>query len=111
MLDFADKRLFHTDGRLRHIVIMSFAVIFIFMLGIANFALHRAVFDSGHPIIEQMPRFVHMLGGKIALAAEFLVLLTAMLLAANGWPGLAWGYAAYSALNALAGWLILTGRV
>lgn len=89
---------------------MSLALVIIFILGIGNFALHRAVLESGHPVIEQMPGFVHMLGGRLTLVAEFLVLLSAMLLAANGWPGLVWGYAAYSALNAFAAWLILSGR-
>ena len=73
MHDLPDKRLFRADGGLRHIVIMSLALVIIFILGI-------------------------------------LVLLSAMLLAANGWPGLVWGYAAYSALNAFAAWLILSGR-
>ncbi|MBD2843183.1 hypothetical protein IB285_13055 [Erythrobacter sp. KMU-140] len=87
------------------------AVIIIFVLGVGNFTLHRAVLASNHPAIEQMPRFIHMLGGRLTLVAEFLILLAAMLLAANGWPGLAWGYLAYTALNGLTAWLLLTGRV
>lgn len=87
------------------------AIAVIFLLGIGNFALHRAVLESRHPLLGQMPWFVHMLGGKLTLLTEFLVLLAALLLAANGWPGLAWAYLAYSALNALAAWLILTGRI
>ena len=87
------------------------ALAIIFFLGIANFALHKAVLESGHPLLGRTPWFVHMLGGKLTLATEFLVLLAAMMLAANGWPGLAWAYLGYSALNALAAWLILSGRV
>ena len=87
------------------------AIAVIFLLGVGNFALHRAVLESRHPLLGQMPWFVHMLGGKLTLLTEFLVLLAALLLAANGWPGLAWAYLAYSALNALAAWLILTGRI
>ena len=41
----------------------------------------------------------------------FAVLLAAMLLAAHGWGGMAWAYAAYSALNAISAWLILSGRI
>lgn len=85
---------------------MWIAVIVIFFLGIGNFALHCAVLDSGHPMLDSMPHFVHMMGGRLTLVAEFLVLL----LAANGWPGLMWGYLAYSALNALAAWLIVSGK-
>lgn len=87
------------------------ALAFIFVLGIGNFALHKAVLESGHPLLGQMPWFVHMLGGRITMATEFLVLLAALLLAANGWPGLVWAYLAYTCLNAIAAWLILTDRV
>ncbi len=94
---------------------MIFALITMFLLGIGNFALHSAVLDSGHPLTkelsEQMPDFVQLLGGKLTLVAEFLVLLAAMMLAANGWPGLVWIYGGYSALNAASAWLILSGRI
>ncbi|MEL7444753.1 MAG: hypothetical protein AAGK02_02950 [Pseudomonadota bacterium] len=83
----------------------------IFLLGIANFALHKAVLESGHPFLGQMPWFVSILGGRLTLVTEFLVLLAAMMLAANGWPGLVWAYLAYSGLNAVAAWLILSDRV
>ena len=52
-----------------------------------------------------------MLGGRLTLLTEFLILLAALMLAANGWPGLAWAYLIYTVLNALAAWLILTGRI
>lgn len=90
---------------------MWFGILIVFCLGIGNFALHRAVLESGHPLIGQIPRQVGWLGRRLTLVAEFAVLLVAMLLTANGWAALAWAYAAYSALNALAAWLILTGRV
>lgn len=87
------------------------AVILIFVLGIGNFALHKAVLESGHPLLGRMPWFVHMLGGRITLVTEFLVLLAAMLLVANGWPALAWAYLLYTVLNMASAWLILSGRV
>lgn len=87
------------------------AIAVIFLLGIGNFALHKAVLESRHSLLGQMPWFVHMLGGRLTLLTEFLVLLAALLLAANGWPGLAWAYLAYTVLNGLAAWLILSGRI
>ena len=87
------------------------AVLFIFLMGVGNFALLQAVLKSGHPLIGRMPWFVHMLGGRTTLITEFLVLLAALLLAANGWPWLAWVYLGYTAFNAMAAWLILTRRV
>jgi hypothetical protein len=87
------------------------ALIVIFVLGIGNFAMHKAVLESGHPLLGRMPWFVHMLGGRITLVTEFLVLLAAMLLVWEGWPVLVWAYLAYSLLNAFSAWLILTNRL
>lgn len=87
------------------------ALVFIFLLGIGNFAMHRAVLDSGHPMLGRSPWFLHLLGGRVTLITEFLLLLAAMLLAAQGWRWLAWLYLGYSSLNLLAAWLILTRRV
>jgi hypothetical protein len=87
------------------------ALLFTFLLGVLNFGLHKAVLESGHPLLGQMPWFVHMLGGRGSLVVEFLLLLGAMLLVGTGSGGWAWAYAAYSLLNAVAAWLILNRRV
>lgn len=87
------------------------ALILVFILGVGNFAMHGAVLGSGHPLLGNSPWFLHLLGGRITLLSEFLLLLAAMLLVATGWPWLAWFYLAYSTLNALGAWLILSGRV
>jgi hypothetical protein len=87
------------------------ALLLTFILGVGNFALHKAVLESGHPLLGRMPWFVHMLGGKGSLVAEFLILLGAMLLVGTGSPGWAWAYFGYTGLNAVAAWLILTRRV
>jgi len=86
------------------------ALLVTFLLGIANFALHKAVLESGHPLLGRMP-VMNMLGPRASLAAEFLVLLGAMLLVGNGTVLWAWAYFGYTAFNALAAWLILTRRV
>ncbi|MGB7409336.1 MAG: hypothetical protein WA908_12605 [Pontixanthobacter sp.] len=87
------------------------ALAFLFMLGIANFAMHRAVIESDHPMIRQIPWFATENGRRLAFATEFCVLLAAMLLVANGWAGIALGYLFYSMINGVSGWLILSGRV
>ncbi|GGC28501.1 hypothetical protein GCM10011371_15050 [Novosphingobium marinum] len=87
------------------------AILMLFVLGVANFAMHKAVLESGHPLLGRMPWFFHMLNGRISLAVEFLMLLGAMLLVASGSTGWAWGYALYSGANGLSAWLILTHRV
>jgi hypothetical protein len=86
------------------------ALVLTFLLGVLNFGLHKAVLESGHPLLGRMP-FVRVLGGRGSLAVEFLLLLGAMLLAGAGSAGWAWAYAGYSLLNAFAAWLILTRRI
>lgn len=90
---------------------MGFATIIIFLLGVANFAINRAVFDSRHPLFVRLPQVSQTLGRRAALVSEFAVLFFALLLSVEGWPGFAWAYAAYTAFNAGAAWLILTRRV
>ena len=87
------------------------AILIIFLLGIGNFALHRAIMDSGHPLLGQMPWFYHALNRRLSLVVEFLMLLGGLLLAAEGVAWGALGYLAYSLLNALSAWLILSGKV
>lgn len=87
------------------------AIIVLFLLGVANFAMHKAVLESGHPLLGHGAWFLHLLGGRFSLAVEFLMLLGAMLMVDAGAFGWAWGYALYSLLNATAAWMILSGRV
>lgn len=90
---------------------MVWATAIIFVLGIANFALNRAVFDSGHPLLARLPQSSRVLGSRAALVSEFAVLFFALLLSVRGWPGYAWAYAAYTAINAVAAWLMLSRKV
>ena len=83
----------------------------VFLLGIANFAVHKAVLESGHPVLGQMPLLFRARGLRLSLVIEFAMLLGAMLVVANGFSGWAWGYLAYSAINGFSAWLILSRRV
>jgi len=87
------------------------AIFLLFLLGVANFAMHKAVLESGHPLLGQMPWYFHLLSGRFSLAVEFIVLLGAMAMVATGSPGWAWGYAVYSVLNGISAWLIISRRV
>ena len=86
-------------------------VLVIFLLGVGNFALHRAVLESGHPMLAASRWHRKSRLGRMSLALEFVLLLSAMLLVAAGRGG--WGivYAIYSAFNALAAWAILSRKV
>lgn len=90
---------------------MSFAILVTFLLGVGNFALHKAVMQSGHPLIGRMPWFYHAMGGHFSLVVEFFMLLAALLFVAQGYAGAAIAYVVYSLLNSFSAWLILTGRV
>jgi len=85
------------------------ALLVMFLLGVANFAMHKAVLESAHPVLSRMPILV--LGGRASLVVEFFVLLGALLLVGNGYTGWGWAYLCYTAFNALAAWLILTRRI
>ncbi len=86
-------------------------IILLFLLGIGNFAAHKALLESGHPILDMMPNFLRKRDGRMSLAMEFAILLSAMLLAANGWTGAAWAYVVYSIVGMTSAWLMLTDRV
>lgn len=90
---------------------MGWATVIIFLLGIANFALNRAVFESGHPLFARLPQTSRSLGRRAALVTEFAVLFFALLLSVRGWPGYAWAYGAYTGFNAVAAWFILNRRL
>ena len=87
------------------------AIFTLFLLGIANFAMHKAVLESGHPLLGRVPWTVQMLRGQGSLVVEFLMLLGAMLMVDQGSLAWAFGYAIYSVINALSAWLILSGRI
>ena len=103
------ERRLATDERFATLVHM--AIVITFLLGIANFAVHKAVLESRHPLMREMPRFVRLLGGKASLAAEFVLLAGALLLTANGHPNWGLAYLGYSVVNGFSGWLILSRRV
>lgn len=87
------------------------AIVALFLLGIGNFAMHKAVLENGHRLLGQVPHRVRLMGGRVTLAFEFAVLLAAMLLVQGGWNWVLGAYFLYSALNAVAAWLILTRRL
>jgi hypothetical protein len=83
-----------------------------FLLGIANFAMHKAVVESGHPFVEDAKLyFGRHFGRNGSYFLEFGILLGAMLFAHSGSTLVLGLYAAYTAFNALAAWLLLSRRL
>jgi hypothetical protein len=86
---------------------MTIPLIAIFLAGIGNFAMHRWLIESGHPLVEAAIAPIHRtLGGNATYVLEFLLLLGAMLLAVQSWFIALCLYGVYTALNAATiGWL------
>ncbi len=85
------------------------AVGIVFLLGIANFALHRAVLGSGHVVVRALTGS-GAVTSRLTLVLEFAVLVVALLAAqVDGTWG--WAYALYTLCNGTAGWAILSGRL
>lgn len=81
-----------------------------FLLGIANFAMHKAVLVRFSALYEPLQGAPAAIGGRISLVAEFAVLLVALALVANGYQGWGWAYLGYSLFNGAAAWFILRRR-
>jgi hypothetical protein len=82
-----------------------------FLLGIGNFALHKAVLESRHPLVESLAAAGKAGMARVTLGLEFAALFGALLLVANGYHAWGWTYLGYSLFNAVSGWLILTRRI
>jgi hypothetical protein len=87
-------------------------VVFCFLMGIANFAMHKAVAESGHPFVEDTKRYF----GKHfspygSYAIELALLIGAMLFAQGGAMWTVLVYWAYTGMNAVATWLLLSRRM
>lgn len=87
------------------------AIFITFLLGIGNFAMHRAVLESGHPMLARSGWQMGTRLGRLSLSLEFVLLLMAMLLVAGGRTGWGVAYAFYSLLNGLTCWAVLTRRI
>ena len=86
-------------------------VVFCFLMGVANFAMHKAVAGSGHPFVEDTKRYF----GKYfspygSYAIELFLLMGAMLFAQGGSMWVVLLYWGYTTMNGIATWLLLSGR-
>lgn len=86
-------------------------LIFTFLMGVANFAMHKAVIECGHPFVEDTKRYFGRYLGPYGSYTIELALLTGALWLAN--EGSVLGglfYLAYTGMNAIATWMLLTGK-
>jgi hypothetical protein len=82
-----------------------------FILGVANFYMHKAVAESGHRFIEETKRyFSGKFGPYGSYAIELALLIGALWLADTGSLAVTLLYAAYTAINGVASWLLLSNK-
>jgi hypothetical protein len=82
-----------------------------FFMGVGNFAMHKAVVESGHRFVEDTKLyFGRYFGRHGSYALEFVILAGAMLMAYGGSGWIVVAYLFYTAFNALAAWMLLSGK-
>jgi hypothetical protein len=87
-------------------------LIFCFVLGTTNFAMHAAVADCGHPFVEDTKLYFGKHFGPIAsYTIEYVMLTGTMLLVDAGSQWIALFYGAYTAFNGFATYLFLNRRI
>ena len=86
-------------------------LILCFVMGVANFAMHKAVSESGHPFVEETKRhFSPQFSPYGSYAIELALLIAALWFAHDGSLAVALTYGVYTGINAVATWLLLSGR-
>ncbi len=99
-------------NKLARPALRKMSLIVCFFLGIINFAMHKAVVESRHPFVEDTKLYFGRHIGKYgSYVLEFAILTGAMLFADSGSDLIALFYAFYAAINGLAAWLLLSGRI
>ena len=79
---------------------MLVARILILMAGVANFAMHRWMIESKHPVVEAALSPIHrLLGHNVTYLIEFALLLLALWLVADHSIAAIAAYGVYTALN------------
>jgi hypothetical protein len=82
-----------------------------FILGVANFCMHKAVAESGHPFVEETKLyFGRHFGPYGSYAIELALLIGAMWLANTDSLAVSLLYAAYTAVNGVATWMLLSNK-
>lgn len=89
---------------------MNAIIILIFLAGIVNFAMNRAMVESPDPLMQQaVQRFQRFLGPYSTYILEFLFLITALAWGSRSGTALFF-YGGYTAMNAFSLYLLKQRR-
>lgn len=94
-----------------HDMMQAMLLALAFLMGIANFAAHRAVAQSGHPLLSVYARESWPVVRFAMLLIEYAVLTGVMLVTWAGQGGWLWFYLFYTAANIGFAWVIVTRRI
>ncbi|KLE34302.1 hypothetical protein [Aurantiacibacter luteus] len=87
------------------------ALVLVFLLGVGNFALHRAVMAGGAKVLGDLDPAALRAARISSLVVEFLLLCGALYAADAGQAHWLWAYAGYSLLNLAAAWLLIARKL
>ncbi len=84
-------------------------ILFIFFCGIANFAMHKAMMESSHPMItEARAGFSKFLGPYGSYILEFIILALTMIFTNMGMVSAVIFYTIYTLANGAAAWVLFS---
>lgn len=88
------------------------SLIILFICGIANFAMHRAMMESDAPLmVEARTGFQRIMGPYGSYIIEFAMLLLAMILANMGMTWAVTAYVFYAGANIVGAYFLLNGKM
>ena len=86
-------------------------IIVIFLCGVGNFAMHKAMLESDHPLIaEARGSFRRTLGPYGSYVLEFIMLAAALIFAKMGMVSSVIFYAIYTVANCAAAYILFSNK-
>jgi hypothetical protein len=86
-------------------------IIVIFLCGVGNFAMHKAMLESDHPLIaEARGSFRRILGPYGSYILEFIMLAAALIFANMGMASAVIFYAIYTITNCAAAFILFSNK-
>ncbi|WP_417610574.1 hypothetical protein [Parasphingorhabdus sp.] len=99
------------DNACKWAYVEAMYIVIIFLCGICNFAMHKAMLESNHPIIaEARGSFRRLLGPYGSYILEFVMLVAAMIFANMGMLTAVIFYFIYTLANCAAAWVLFSNK-
>lgn len=100
-----------TDNSANTHYISTMYVFIIFVCGIGNFAMHKAMMESNHPMItEARGSFSKFLGPYGSYILEFLMLAAALIFANMGMLSAVFFYGVYTLANGAGAYVLFSNK-